>query len=101
MGLPTDAGASPDETLNNGESIHDNNNWDGKLPGKPPADRRAIVTNAGILSDPEFSDEDAPPVEQIDADEGRYDTAVSAFLTNSQTCWMTMNLTRMYVASIQ
>ena len=29
-----------------------------------------MVTNAEILSDPEYSDEDAPPVEQIVADEG-------------------------------
>lgn len=30
-----------------------------------------MVTNAEILSDNEYSDEDAPPVEQINADEGR------------------------------
>ena len=29
-----------------------------------------MVTNAEILSDPEYSDEDAPPIQQIVADEG-------------------------------
>lgn len=43
-----------------------NQGWDGKLR----IEKRAIVANAEILSDPEYSDEDAPPVEQIDADEG-------------------------------
>ena len=50
--------------------------WDGKLR----VDRRAIVTNAEILSDPEHSDEDAPPVEQIDADEGMSEFAFLKFL---------------------
>lgn len=40
--------------------------WDGKLRLAP----RAVITNPEALSDPEFSDEDAPPVELIDADEG-------------------------------
>ncbi|KAL6713786.1 protein phosphatase regulatory subunit Sds22 [Lecanora helva] len=44
---------------------HDSKGWDGKLR----VDRRAVVTNAEILSDPEYSDEDAPPVDQINADE--------------------------------
>lgn len=43
-----------------------NQGWDGKLR----IEKRAIVANAEILSDPEYSDEDAPPVEQINADEG-------------------------------
>ena len=43
-----------------------NQGWDGKLR----IEKRATVANAEILSDPEYSDEDAPPVEQIDADEG-------------------------------
>lgn len=30
-----------------------------------------MVTNAEILSDPEYSDEDAPPVDHINADEGQ------------------------------
>lgn len=45
----------------------DSNGWDGKLR----VERKAVVTNAEILSDPEYSDEDAPPVDQINADEGQ------------------------------
>ena len=52
----------------NGTGLQDSKGWDGKLR----VDRRAVVTNAEILSDPEYSDEDAPPVEQIVADEGKY-----------------------------
>ena len=52
----------------NGSTLRDSKGWDGKLR----VDRRAVVTNAEILSDPEYSDEDAPPVEQIVADEGNY-----------------------------
>lgn len=33
--------------------------------------RKAEVINAEVLSDPEYSDEEAPPVEHIEADEGR------------------------------
>ena len=49
-------------------SLRDSHGWDGKLR----VDRKAVVTNGEALSDPEYSDEDAPPVEQIGADEGRY-----------------------------
>ncbi len=51
----------------NGSTLQDSKGWDGKLR----VDRRAVITNAEILSDPEYSDEDAPPVEQIVADEGK------------------------------
>ena len=53
-------------TTTNSIGLQDSKGWDGKLR----VDRRAVVTNAEILSDPEYSDEDAPPVEQIVADEG-------------------------------
>lgn len=49
-------------------SLRDSQGWDGKLR----VDKKAVVTNAEALSDPEYSDEDAPPVEQIGADEGRH-----------------------------
>ena len=52
-------------TINN-NGLQDTKGRDGKLR----VDRRAVVTNAEILSDPEYSDEDAPPVKQIVADEG-------------------------------
>lgn len=40
--------------------------WDGKLR----VNKQAILANPEALSDPEYSDEDAPPPEEIDADEG-------------------------------
>jgi hypothetical protein len=45
----------------------DSHGWDGKLR----VDRRAVLTNPEALSDPDYTDEDAPPVYQIEADEGR------------------------------
>lgn len=65
------ASNSPPPT--NGTRPRDSKGWDGKLR----VDRRATVTNAEILSDPEHSDEDAPPVDQIDADEGNFVFAFS------------------------
>lgn len=47
-------------------SLRDSQGWDGKLR----LDKKAVVTNAEILSDPEYSDDEAPPVDQIEADEG-------------------------------
>ena len=44
------------------------NGWDGKLR----VEKSAVLTNPEVLSDPDHSDEDAPPVEQIAADEGKY-----------------------------
>ena len=62
---------TPDSSTNGPVStngiIRDSNGWDGKLR----VGRRAEVVNAEILSDPENSDEDAPPVELISADDGR------------------------------
>ncbi|KAF1983107.1 L domain-like protein [Aulographum hederae CBS 113979] len=43
--------------------------WDGKLR----VERRPVIVNPEALSDPEYSDEEAPPVEQIDADEDLLD----------------------------
>lgn len=40
--------------------------WDGKLR----VEKKPVLANPEALTDPEYSDEDAPPVEQIDADEG-------------------------------
>lgn len=48
-------------------SLRDSQGWDGKLR----LDKKAVVTNEEILSDPEYSDDEAPPVDQIEADEGR------------------------------
>ena len=60
---------------NNGSSLRDSKGWDGKLR----LDKKAVVTNAEILSDPEYSDENAPPVEQISADEGTSGLAVAPY----------------------
>lgn len=49
-------------------SLRDSQGWDGKLR----LDKKAVVTNAEVLSDPEYSDDEAPPADQIVADEGRY-----------------------------
>lgn len=46
------------------------NGWDGKLRMPP---RNAVLTNPEILSDPDYSDPDAPPVDQIEADEDLLD----------------------------
>ena len=49
--------------------------WDGKLR----VEKRAVLANQHPLSDHEYSDQDAPPAEQIDADEGMFD--VTMFLS--------------------
>jgi hypothetical protein len=46
--------------------MKDSKGWDGKLR----VDRHAVITNPEALEDPNYSDEDAPPVEEIEADEG-------------------------------
>ena len=77
MDNPSNASTDP-PTSTNSTSLQNSKGWDGKLR----VDRRAVVTNAEILSDPEYSDEDAPPVEQIVADEGNY---ISVYFTFSLT----------------
>ena len=44
--------------------------WDGKL--RLDKNKKAVLANPEALSDPEYSDEDAPPVDQIEADEGTW-----------------------------
>ncbi|PYH96369.1 NIF-domain-containing protein [Aspergillus ellipticus CBS 707.79] len=46
-------------------TMKDRNGWDGKLRVEP----KAVITNPEALEDPEYSDSDAPPVEEIQADE--------------------------------
>lgn len=46
--------------------MKDKNGWDGKLRVEP----KATITNPEALEDPDYSDSDAPPVEEIEADEG-------------------------------
>ncbi|KAI9782892.1 MAG: hypothetical protein M1835_003912 [Candelina submexicana] len=59
MSSPLEAVVSPHNTPK------DSRGWDGKLR----LDRRPVITNPEALSDPEYSDEDAPPVQEIEADE--------------------------------
>lgn len=66
IGVPPINGSAGGNGDLNASRPQDSKGWDGKLR----VERKAVVTNAGILSDPEYSDEDAPPVEQISADEG-------------------------------
>ena len=54
-------------SITNCSSPKDSTGWDGKLR----VEKRAVLANPEALSDPEYSNEDAPPVEHIDADEGR------------------------------
>ena len=75
MDNPTNVSPDPAPSTNGG-TLQDGKGWDGKLR----VNRRAVVTNAEMLSDPEYSDEDAPPVEQISADEGQLASAFSVFL---------------------
>lgn len=50
--------------------MKDRNGWDGKLRVDDQDNRRAVLANPEALEDPDYSDEDAPPVEEIGADEG-------------------------------
>ncbi|PWY82860.1 NIF-domain-containing protein [Aspergillus heteromorphus CBS 117.55] len=53
------------EDLAGAQVKDDRNGWDGKLRVEP----KAVITNPEALEDPDYSDEDAPPVEEIQADE--------------------------------
>ena len=55
-----------DHSSSNRSGPTNSRGWDGKLR----VERRAILTNPEALSDPDYSDEDAPAVEEIAADEG-------------------------------
>ena len=46
--------------------MKDSKGWDGKLR----VESKATITNPEALEDPDYSDSDAPPVEEIEADEG-------------------------------
>jgi protein phosphatase 1 regulatory subunit 7 len=55
-------------------SLHNAKGWDGKLR----VEKKAVLVNPEVLdgdhSDPEESDNDAVPVDQIEADEGEPET---------------------------
>lgn len=54
--------------------MKDSKGWDGKLRVEP----KATITNPEALEDPDYSDSDAPPAEEIDADEGEFTAATIA-----------------------
>ena len=56
----------PNDTPSKSSTPQSKSGWDGKLR----VNKQAVLANPEALSDPEYSDEDAPPPEQIDADEG-------------------------------
>lgn len=68
---PPEESQAPVSSINGSHNQpRDSKGWDGKLR----VDKRALITNPEALSDPDYSDEDAPPVEQIAADEGWWHT---------------------------
>lgn len=48
--------------------MRDSKGWDGKLR----VGEHATITNPEALEDSDYSDPDAPPVDEIEADEGMY-----------------------------
>jgi protein phosphatase 1 regulatory subunit 7 len=52
--------------------MKDKSGWDGKLR----VDRRAVVVNSEAVEDPDYSDADAPPPEEVEADEGTYEAFI-------------------------
>ena len=57
----------PTGNVTSDSALRDSKGWDGKLR----VGKRAVITNAEAFSDPENSDEDIPPVQQLEADEGK------------------------------
>jgi protein phosphatase 1 regulatory subunit 7 len=70
-GVRIDEGESPSlsKQTSNGPLVS-SSGWDGKLRMAP---KTAVLTNPEALSDPEYSDPEAPPAEQIEADEDLLD----------------------------
>ena len=71
VAFPTMSSISMDEGTNieantNSTAPRNAHGWDGKLR----IDKKATLTNPEALSDPEYSDEEAPLPEVIEADEG-------------------------------
>ncbi|KAK3718213.1 protein phosphatase regulatory subunit Sds22 [Vermiconidia calcicola] len=65
QGQPPNGDNEPNGSSSKPSTPHSKSGWDGKLR----VNKQAILANPEALSDPEYSDEDAPPPEQIDADE--------------------------------
>lgn len=63
---PSSSSSSNDEDTRDTGKMKDSNGWDGKLR----VDRHPVITNPEALEDPDYTDEEAPAVEEIEADEG-------------------------------
>lgn len=61
---------STKQTSSSSAPLTNSSGWDGKLRMPP---RNAVLANPEVLSDPDYSDPDAPPVDQIAADEDLLD----------------------------
>jgi hypothetical protein len=78
--------------------------WDGKL--RLDKNKKAVLANPEALSDPDYSDEDAPPVDQIQADEGTDRACLCPHLfapsadSPCQTCLKTKTLTLRSLSSL-
>lgn len=66
----------------NHTTMKDSKGWDGKLRVEP----KATITNPEALEDPDYSDEDAPPVEEINADEGGFTITARRFPWRRISC---------------
>ena len=69
--------------------MKDSKGWDGKLR----VGQHAEITNPEALEDPEYSDPEAPPVEEIEADEGMSSSVnFSRWLRGSWLFWIWADL---------
>ena len=66
---PNDTNGTNETKSTDINGIRSSSGWDGKLRVQP----RAILSNPSALTDPDYSDPDAPPVEQIPADDDLLD----------------------------
>ena len=80
-------------------SPRDSKGWDGKLR----VDKRAVLANPEALSDPDNSDDEGPPAEEIAADEGELSLLEKAYLTNEtvKIFWTTILWIPRYLTSIR
>jgi protein phosphatase 1 regulatory subunit 7 len=61
--------SAPENTESKPHTPHSNRTgWDGKL--RLNSEKQAVLANPEALEDSDYEDEDAPPVDQIAADEG-------------------------------
>lgn len=80
---PADQPAGPSTDGTSTGTLQSKSGWDGKL--RLNKDKRAVLANPEALLDSDYSDEDAPPVDEIQADEGMCLVCYVLNLANSQT----------------